>query len=101
MVGVVGSSPIAPTNCCEFGTQCWFNAAHAKRTQMRASMHGETRVSCGNAASGSCFLRDSMPNIRLPDGSVKTFDRPVSVAELAQSIGAGLARAALAAKVDG
>ena len=42
-----------------------------------------------------------MPNIRLPDGSVKTFDRPVSVAELAQSIGAGLARAALAAKVDG
>ena len=42
-----------------------------------------------------------MPNIRLPDGSVKTFDRPVSVAELAQSIGPGLARAALAAKVDG
>ena len=42
-----------------------------------------------------------MPNIRLPDGSIRTFDRPVSVAELAQSIGAGLARAALAAKVDG
>jgi len=42
-----------------------------------------------------------MPNIRLPDGSIKTFDRPVSVAELAQSIGAGLARAALAAEVDG
>jgi threonyl-tRNA synthetase len=42
-----------------------------------------------------------MPNVRLPDGSVKKFDRPVSVTELAQSIGAGLARAALAAKVDG
>jgi threonyl-tRNA synthetase len=42
-----------------------------------------------------------MPNIRLPDGSIKKFDQPVSVAELAQSIGAGLARAALAAKVDG
>ena len=42
-----------------------------------------------------------MPNIRLPDGSVRTFDRPVSVAEVAASIGAGLARAALAGKVDG
>jgi threonyl-tRNA synthetase len=42
-----------------------------------------------------------MPDIRLPDGSVKTFDRPVTVAELALSIGAGLARAALAGKVNG
>ncbi|MGQ0524918.1 MAG: threonine--tRNA ligase [Betaproteobacteria bacterium] len=42
-----------------------------------------------------------MPNIRLPDGSVRRFDRPVSVADLAASIGAGLARAALAGKVDG
>ena len=57
MVGVVGSSPIAPTN----------------------------------------FLI----NIKLPDGSVKGFPGPVTVAEVAQSIGAGLARAALAGKVDG
>jgi threonyl-tRNA synthetase len=57
MVGVVGSSPIAPTNI--------------------------------------------LPNIKLPDGSVKSFPGPVSVAEVAQSIGAGLARAALAGKVDG
>ena len=42
-----------------------------------------------------------MPNIRLPDGSQKTFDKPVTVAEVAASIGAGLARAALAGKVDG
>ncbi|MEX0637756.1 MAG: TGS domain-containing protein, partial [Burkholderiales bacterium] len=42
-----------------------------------------------------------MPNIKLPDGSVKSFPGPVSVAEVAQSIGAGLARAALAGKVDG
>src|SRR5262245_57038841 len=42
-----------------------------------------------------------MPNIRLPDGSSKSFPGPVSVAEVAASIGAGLARAALAAKVDG
>ena len=42
-----------------------------------------------------------MPNIRLPDGSQKSFPGPVTAAEVAQSIGAGLARAALAAKVDG
>jgi len=42
-----------------------------------------------------------LPNIKLPDGSVKSFPGPVTVAEVAQSIGAGLARAALAGKVDG
>jgi threonyl-tRNA synthetase len=57
MVGVVGSSPIAPTNI--------------------------------------------LPNITLPDGSVKSYPGPVTVAEVALSIGAGLARAALAGMVDG
>ena len=57
MVGVVGSSPIAPTNI--------------------------------------------LPNITLPDGSVKSYPGPVTVAEVAQSIGAGLARAALAGRLDG
>jgi threonyl-tRNA synthetase len=42
-----------------------------------------------------------MPNIRLPDGSTKSFPGPVTVAEIAQSIGPGLARAALAGRVDG
>jgi threonyl-tRNA synthetase len=42
-----------------------------------------------------------MPDIRLPDGAVKHFDAPVTVAELARSIGPGLAKAALAGKVDG
>ncbi len=42
-----------------------------------------------------------MPNIRLPDGAVKDFDAPVTVAEVAASIGPGLAKAALAGKVDG
>jgi len=42
-----------------------------------------------------------MLNIRLPDGSIRTFDQPTSVAEVAASIGAGLAKAALAGKVDG
>jgi threonyl-tRNA synthetase len=42
-----------------------------------------------------------MPNIRLPDGSSKSFPGPLSVAEIAQAIGPGLARAALAGKVNG
>jgi len=42
-----------------------------------------------------------MPDIRLPDGAVRHFDAPVSIIEIAQSIGPGLAKAALAGKVDG
>ncbi|MGG6462631.1 threonine--tRNA ligase [Solilutibacter silvestris] len=42
-----------------------------------------------------------MINITLPDGSRREFDHPVTVAEVAGSIGAGLAKAALAGKVDG
>src|ERR1700733_8925690 len=42
-----------------------------------------------------------MPAIPLPDGSQKPFDHPVSVGEVAASIGPGLAKAALAGKVDG
>src|SRR5215470_6197482 len=42
-----------------------------------------------------------MPDIRLPDGAVKRFDAPVTVAEVAAAIGPGLAKAALAGKVDG
>ncbi len=56
MVGVVGSSPIAPT---------------------------------------------SMISVKLPDGSIRPFDKPVTVAEVAAAIGPGLAKAALAGKVDG
>jgi len=42
-----------------------------------------------------------MPDIRLPDGAVKSFAMPVTVAEIAASIGPGLAKAALAGRVDG
>jgi len=42
-----------------------------------------------------------MPVITLPDGSQRSFAQPVTVADVASSIGAGLARAALAGKVDG
>jgi threonyl-tRNA synthetase len=42
-----------------------------------------------------------MPLIRLPDGSERRFEQPVTIAELAASIGPGLARAAVAGRVDG
>ncbi|MBA8884054.1 threonine--tRNA ligase [Dokdonella fugitiva] len=42
-----------------------------------------------------------MISITLPDGSQKQFDNPPSVHDVAASIGAGLAKAALAGKVDG
>ncbi|NNF61900.1 MAG: threonine--tRNA ligase [Gammaproteobacteria bacterium] len=42
-----------------------------------------------------------MPVLTLPDGSKRSFDTPVSVADLAADIGPGLARAALAGRVDG
>jgi threonyl-tRNA synthetase len=42
-----------------------------------------------------------MPVITLPDGSQRSYENAVTVADVAASIGAGLARAALAGKVDG
>ncbi|GHD55943.1 threonine--tRNA ligase [Jeongeupia chitinilytica] len=42
-----------------------------------------------------------MPVVTLPDGSQRQFDAPLRVHDVAASIGAGLARAALAGKVDG
>ena len=42
-----------------------------------------------------------MITIRLPDGSTRSFENPVTVAQVAANIGAGLMRAALAGRVDG
>jgi threonyl-tRNA synthetase len=42
-----------------------------------------------------------MPAIRLPDGSVRTYDAPVTPAAVAADISPGLARAAIGARVDG
>ena len=42
-----------------------------------------------------------MVSVQLPDGSKRQFDTPVTVAQVAASIGAGLAKAALGGKVDG
>ncbi|MDD9959982.1 MAG: threonine--tRNA ligase [Gammaproteobacteria bacterium] len=42
-----------------------------------------------------------MPQVTLPDGSKRDYANPVTVGEIAESIGAGLAKAALAGRVDG
>jgi len=42
-----------------------------------------------------------MPKVTLPDGTLKSFDKAITVADVASSIGSGLARAALAGEVDG
>ena len=46
-------------------------------------------------------MESKVISIRLPDGSQRQFEAPVTVAQVAASIGAGLAKAALAGKVDG
>ena len=42
-----------------------------------------------------------MPVITLPDGTQKSFSKPISIAEIAASIGPGLANAAIAGEVNG
>ena len=42
-----------------------------------------------------------MPNVTLPDGSVKSYDQSLTVADVASSIGSGLAKAAIAGEIDG
>ncbi|MGE4352149.1 MAG: threonine--tRNA ligase [Bdellovibrionales bacterium] len=51
--------------------------------------------------SNACVCQAKPVQITLPDGSVKSFEGPVTGADLAASIGAGLAKAALAVKIDG
>ena len=47
------------------------------------------------------FNHEVMPNVTLPDGSVKSYDQSLTVAEVASSIGSGLAKAAIAGEIDG
>jgi threonyl-tRNA synthetase len=44
---------------------------------------------------------EQMVNVKLPDGSVRSFEKAVTVADVAASIGPGLAKAALAGRVNG
>ena len=43
----------------------------------------------------------TMPNITLPDGSVRSFDKPVSILDVAADIGPGLAKSTLGGRVNG
>ena len=45
--------------------------------------------------------RNYMPTITLPDGTQKLFDHPVTIQQVAESIGPGLAKATIAGRVDG
>ncbi len=67
-------------------------------------MHIESPVG-GSSLCGTDFVMSDITshkvNIRLPDSSIRTYDGPVTGHSIAADIGAGLARAALAAKVDG
>ena len=42
-----------------------------------------------------------MPSVTLPDNSIRSFDSPVTVEELAADIGSGLAKATVAGRIDG
>src|ERR1700731_3597813 len=57
------------------------------------------RKKCGLSALFFAIGVRTMPDVRLPDGAVKHFDAPVTVAEVASVIGPGLAKAALAGKL--
>src|ERR1700676_4980676 len=59
------------------------------------------RKKCGSSALFVAIGVRTMPDVRLPDGAVKHFDAPVTVAEVASAIGPGLAKAALAGRIDG
>src|ERR1700752_2995697 len=65
----------------------------------------ETQTGRPNRALAALFIvsKKAMPmiTITLPDGSKKPFDPPVTVAEVAASIGAGLAKATVAGALDG
>ena len=73
-----------------------------ERRDARSGESPGRSVCCGSARCAQWrFLQKlSMPVITLPDGSQRTFPTPVTVFDVAASIGSGLAKAALAGKVN-
>ena len=74
-MGVVGSIPIAPTIL-----NIYLDKLKTYKIQF--------------------FEQKFMPDIRLPDGSTRSYENSITVADVASDIGEGLARAALAGKVN-
>src|SRR5262245_54206251 len=101
MVGVGGSSPLAPTSrpptASEKDRRC-FSELRLPAARRPTSSPFREKVRLDRTF---LLLETFMISVQLPDGSQRAFDHPVSVAEVAASIGPGLAKAALAGRVDG
>src|SRR5882762_1788581 len=101
MVGVGGSSPLAPTryppDSDEKDHSC-FSELRLPAAKPRTSSPFREKVRLGRTF---LLVERFMISVQLPDGSKRTFDHPVSVAEVAAAIAPGLAKAALAGRVDG
>jgi threonyl-tRNA synthetase len=87
MVGVVGSSPIAPTSVL-FDTL---------RRTLRRFVFVEFPLSWPLV---SAMEEERMPKVTLADGNQRTYPHPLSIQAIAESMGPSLARAAIAGKVD-
>ena len=95
MVEVTSSNLVVPTTPLHDAVREW--------------PYGSLAPLIENTDAGSACLQDPalkdrtrvMPLITLPDGSTRQFDQSVTVADVAASIGPGLAKAALAGRVDG
>ena len=116
MVGVVGSNPIVPTKLkARSLDRAFYFQRHLERlcSSLKRAPAIVSRSELQEQARQGDFSimwpcvavttekERHMPTITLPDGSQRSFDHPVSVADVAASIGAGLAKATLAGKVDG
>ena len=87
MVGVVGSTPIAPT---KFG----------KIKSIASRCFSLFRTANSSPSGTPLHAAWVMPIISLPDGSTRQFDRAVTILEVAESIGSGLAKASIAGRID-
>jgi threonyl-tRNA synthetase len=85
MARVVGSNPIAPTNTTSSTRLCLFNISFNKWPFVGATTERNGL---------------KMPQITLPDGSQRQYDNPVSILEIANDIGPGLGKAAIAGEID-
>src|SRR5690606_9293100 len=113
MVGVTGSNPVPPTTRHRDArgrrrNERWPAETPAERATWtlpppNVDTHPKLPHPAGALVALFCCPESphAMIAITLPDGSRREFDQPVTVAEVAASIGPGLAKAALAGKVDG
>src|SRR5690606_13799402 len=113
MVGVTGSNPVPPTTRHRDArgrrrNERWPAETPAERatwTLPPPTVDTRPRLPHPAGALVALFCCPENPHamiaITLPDGSRREFDQPVTVAEVAASIGPGLAKATVAGKVDG